>query len=134
MFFEYYTLGLNGDFIENADGGVDFEPMSLITHKFDEMNEIYAGLLKKTLNFVKERYPVSPGEYTLRKAVLVKLFKCGKLKLCMLKETPWEKILTAELLNEWMKEPGVKSIVDAISFIDGLDGKVDGKFGCCSIS
>ena len=108
------------------------DPQKLVIHKFAEMDGLYGGLLQKAVNCAKEKI-ASPGEYTLRKAILVKLFRIGRMKLEMLKETPLERLLTENIINTWAQDSQVQNILRKLDFIDGLDGKIDGKVGGCCI-
>ena len=126
--------GLNGDLTEEEE--IEFlanDPEKLIIYKFAEMDGLYGGSLLKAVNCVKDRI-TSPGEYTLRKAILVKLYRMGRMKLEMLKETPLERILTESTINTWAQDSRVQTVIRQINFLDGLDGKADGNERGCIIA
>eukprot|EP01084_Bolivina_argentea_P040165 74223_1 len=113
------NIGDVAQLIERLSGGDIvglMNPQNMVMHKFSDMDGIFGGVLGDAMSMVKSKIE-SPGEYSLRKAILSKLFRLGKLKLPMLKETEFEKHLTGDVINEWEQDPVVQKILEQIDFL-----------------
>lgn len=95
--------GLNGE-------NIPLDPQQIVQHKFGDLDGLFGGTLGKTINFAKSRFS-SPGELTLRKAIMVHLFELGRLKLPTLQETEFQDVLTQDAIAEWAQDSKVRAVM-----------------------
>ena len=87
---------------------------TIIKHRWDELDALYDGILAKARQMVHGKVVVH-DENALRKAIMVKLWIIGKLKLEKMKKHAFESILTEQQLKVWAADDAVQNLVIHLS-------------------
>ena len=82
----------------------------MVANKFSDLDGLFGGVLGHAMKFAKSKFS-SPGELTLRKAIMVHLFQLGRLKLPTVQETEFQNVLTTDTISEWTKDSKVQAVM-----------------------